>query len=85
MGGMVVTDDPELADGLHAFQAHYAWPTVSLTAHYVLKLALYHLLTEPHVHCAARAVYERIGRHPLARPTPRWSLAGRRPSTTNSA
>lgn len=80
MGGMVVTDDPELADRLHTFQAQCAWPSASLTARYVLKLALYHLLTEPRVHCATRVVYERIGRrHPLPRPTSREELAGGRP------
>ncbi|MDQ3854768.1 MAG: DegT/DnrJ/EryC1/StrS aminotransferase family protein, partial [Chloroflexota bacterium] len=44
MGGMVVTDDPELAAGVHAFQASCAWPSASLTVRYVLKLVLYHLL-----------------------------------------
>lgn len=81
MGGMVVTDDPDLADRIHTFQASCAWPTASLTARYVLKLALYHLLTEPHVHCVTRAIYERIGRHhPLPRPTSPAELAGARPA-----
>lgn len=82
MGGMVVTDDPELAGRIQAFQASCAWPSASLTARYVLKLALYHLLTEPRIHYAARAMYERIGRrHPLPRPTTREELAGDRPDS----
>jgi dTDP-4-amino-4,6-dideoxygalactose transaminase len=80
MGGMAVTDDPELAAKLESFQAGCAWPSRSLTARYLLKLVLYHLLTQPGLHGRMRALYERIGeRHPLPRPTTRAEQAGLRP------
>lgn len=80
MGGMVVTDDDELARSLRAFQESCAWPTRWLVARYLLKLLAYHLLTEPHVHYFARAVYEGVGRrHPLPKPTNDDELRGRRP------
>ena len=44
MGGMVVTDDPDLAREIAAFQAACRWPKRSLTWRYVLKLVLYHML-----------------------------------------
>jgi dTDP-4-amino-4,6-dideoxygalactose transaminase len=80
MGGMVVTDDPALAQRLRAFQASCARPSRSLTARYVLKLVLYHLLTQPHLHRYTRALYERMGeRHPLPRPTTQTELRGLKP------
>jgi dTDP-4-amino-4,6-dideoxygalactose transaminase len=82
MGGMVTTDDPELAAGMHAFQASCAWPSPSLTRRYVLKLLAYYLLTEPHLHQPVRALYERMGqRHPLPRPTSNAEFRGLRPPT----
>src|SRR6266566_1272610 len=70
MGGMVVTDDPELAVRIQALQANCAWPSVWLTVRYVLKLVLYHLLTEPHLHNYTRTLYEFFGRrNPLPQPT----------------
>lgn len=62
MGGMVVTDDGELAARLKAFQATCAWPSAWLTSRYMLKIILYHLLTEPHLHVYTRALYESLGR-----------------------
>src|SRR5947209_15779286 len=70
MGGMVVTDDPELAVRIQALQANCAWPSIWLTVRYVLKLVLYHLLTEPHLHNYTRTLYEFFGRrNPLPQPT----------------
>lgn len=81
MGGMVVTDDPQLAARMQAFQATCAWPPRWLVARYILKLALYHLLTEPHLHRYTRAAYELLGRrHPLPRPTTKEELRGERPA-----
>jgi perosamine synthetase len=81
MGGMVVTDDPELARRIEAFQAGCAWPAASLVARYLLKLVLYHLLTEPRLHRYTRAAYELVGRrHPLPRPTTPRELRGLRPA-----
>lgn len=81
MGGMVATDDGVLEARLRAFQAECARPSVSLTVRYVLKLVLYHLLTQPRLHRYARAVYERVGeRHPLPRPTAPAELRGLKPA-----
>lgn len=81
MGGMVVTDDPELAAKVAAFQESCPWPSASLTARYVLKLIAYHVLTEPHVHRYVRALYERFGRRqPLPRATSAKEMLGVRPA-----
>ena len=80
MGGMVVTDDADLADRLRAFQAGCAWPAPSLAARYVLKLVLYHLLSQPHIHHRSRPLYERLGRrHGLPRPTSPQETRGLKP------
>ncbi len=80
MGGMVVTDDPDLASRIQAFQASCAWPPAGLTARYLLKFILYHLLTEPHVHRYTRALYESLGRRqPLPGPTTGEEQRGARP------
>jgi perosamine synthetase len=81
MGGIVVTDDPELARSLRAFQEACPWPRTSIVARYLLKLLTYHVLTEPRVHRYSRAAYELFGeRHPLPRPTVADELVGLRPS-----
>jgi dTDP-4-amino-4,6-dideoxygalactose transaminase len=81
VGGIVVTDDPELAERLLAFQEGWEWPAPALVARYLLKLITYHLLTQPHVHSYARALYEAIGRRqPLPRPTTHDELRGERPA-----
>jgi perosamine synthetase len=80
MGGMVVTDDPELAAHMQAFQARCPWPSGSKTASYVLKLVIYHLLTEPSLHSYIRPLYEFVGRrHPLPRATSSEEMSGKRP------
>jgi perosamine synthetase len=81
MGGMVVTDDAELARSLLAFQQACAWPSLSLAARYLLKLVTWHVLTEPRVHRFSRAGYELIvERHPLPLPTVEDELLGLRPA-----
>jgi dTDP-4-amino-4,6-dideoxygalactose transaminase len=81
MGGVALTDDPELADRLRSFQAECSDPPASLVARYVLKLAAYHVLTEPHLHRLTRAAYEALGRrNPLPGPTVAAERAGRRPA-----
>jgi perosamine synthetase len=81
MGGMVVTDDPELAQKMRGFQESCASPPMGLTYRYVLKLIVYHLLMEPHVHRYARALYEFLGkRNPLPQATLTEELLGRRPA-----
>jgi perosamine synthetase len=81
MGGIVVTDDPELAAKLHAFQMRCAKPTRSLVARYLIKLVVYHLLSNPYVHRYARLLYEGLGRrNPLPPATSREEMQGKRPA-----
>jgi perosamine synthetase len=81
MGGMVTTDDPNLAERLYEFQRGCEAPSAYQTARYLLKLVTYYLLTEPRTHVIARAAYELAGqRHPLPRPTEDAELKGERPS-----
>lgn len=81
MGGMVVTDDPEVAAGVEAFRATCPWPSSSLVARYLVKLVAYHLLTEPHLHRYVRVLYELLGRrNPLPRATSDEEVRGVRPA-----
>jgi perosamine synthetase len=80
MGGMVVTDDPALAARVEEFQEKCPWPSTWQAACYVLKLFLYHFLTEPHLHCYTRTIYEFFGkRNPLPQPTTDEEINGKRP------
>lgn len=81
MGGMAVTDDPELAEHLRAFQQTCAFPSVSQVAGYILKLVLYHCLTEPHLHHYVRIIYELFGKpKPLPEATSDEEAQGKRPA-----
>ncbi len=81
IGGMVVTDDPELAARVQEFQQNCAPQSVWQAASYILKLMLYHWMTEPHVHQYTRALYEFFGkRNPLPQPTTNEETHGRRPA-----
>jgi perosamine synthetase len=80
MGGAGVTSDPQLAERVRAFQRECPPPRRSLTARRLAKLALYYVLTEPHVHTVTRPVYELLGGYqPLPVPTSDEELAGERP------
>jgi len=80
MGGAGVTSDPRLAEGLRAFQRECPAPSRSLTARRLVKLAAYYVLTQPHIHTAARPAYELLGGYqPLPVPTSEEELAGERP------
>lgn len=80
MGGMVVTDDPDLAKKISDFKESCPRPSAWLTARYVLKQTLYYFLTEPYLHRYTRKIYEFSGkRHPLPRPTTSEELVGERP------
>ena len=80
MGGAGVTSDPELAAGVRAFQRECPPPGRSLTARRLAKLALYYVLTQPHVHTVTRPAYEALGGYqPLPVPTSEEELAGERP------
>ena len=80
MGGMVTTDDPGLAMSMCEFQRRCARPPRLLTVRYLVKLIVYHVLTEPHVHYYARHLYEALGRpQPLPEPTTAEEQRGERP------
>jgi perosamine synthetase len=80
MGGMVATDDEALAGRLERYQSECPWPSPRLVRRYMIKLVAYYVLTEPHLHRYARALYEAVGRRqPLPRPTTQDELLGRRP------
>ncbi len=57
MGGMAVTDDPELAARLRSQQAEAGAPERSLVARYLVKQVMYHLGTHPAVHRFTRPAY----------------------------
>jgi dTDP-4-amino-4,6-dideoxygalactose transaminase len=79
---MVTTDDPALAARLKEFQRSYALPPMHQTAKYLMKLLLYHGMTEPHIHRYARGIYEHFGkRNPLPQPTTDDEMQGKRPVT----
>lgn len=80
MGGAAVTSDARLAQGVRAFQRECPPPGRWLTARRLAKLAVYYVLTEPHVHTVARPAYELFGGYqPLPVPTSEEELAGERP------
>src|SRR5436309_12012767 len=80
MGGMAVTNDPQLASRMRTFQASCSLPRMSLSARYLMKFLVYYLLTEPRVHRFARVAYERLGyRNPLPVPTTLEERRGQRP------
>jgi len=80
MGGMAVTNDPDLASRMRTFQASCSWPRKWLAARHLLKFVVYYILTEPHVHRFARIAYERLGRrNPLPVPTTAEERKGQRP------
>src|SRR6266536_720233 len=81
MGGMVVTDDAELSARLQKFQQSCTRPSAWQTFRYILKLVLYHWMTEPHIHQYTRAIYELVGkRNPLPQPTTDEEIYGKRPA-----
>ena len=81
MGGMVVTDDQELAARLQEFQQTCVRPSGWQTFRYILKLVLYHGMTQPLVHQYTRAIYEFLGkRNPLPQPTTGEEIFGSRPA-----
>lgn len=80
MGGMVTTDDADLAASMRRFQDGCSWPSRGLTVRYLLKLVIYHVLTQPNIHYYARRLYEALGRpQPLPEPTTPAEKAGGRP------
>jgi dTDP-4-amino-4,6-dideoxygalactose transaminase len=81
MGGMLVTDDDQLAELIERFQAGCSWPPTSQVARYLLKFWLYLVLTRPRSYGVAEPLYELIGRrNPLPAATDENERSGRRPS-----
>jgi perosamine synthetase len=70
MGGMAVTDDQDLAAELRDFQDRCAWPPRSQVARYLLKLIVYHVFTQPHLHPYVRPFYTALGRNERTRLAP---------------
>jgi perosamine synthetase len=58
MGGMVVTSDDGLADRIEQFQASCSDPSSILAARYLLKLLVFHVITQPPVHRYTRPLYK---------------------------
>lgn len=70
MGGMAVTDDPNLACRLRECQSGCMRPRGSLVFRYLIKFILYYILTEPRLHQYSRQIYDAVGRRqPLPGPT----------------
>ena len=57
MGGMAVTNDPDLGARMRDIQAEAEWPSRSLTARFVAKLAWRHVLTQPDIHPYTKPLY----------------------------
>src|SRR3989475_3145112 len=57
MGGMAVTNDADLAYRMRTFQASCNLSPLPLSARYLMKSAVYYMLTEPSVHRFARVAY----------------------------
>jgi dTDP-4-amino-4,6-dideoxygalactose transaminase len=57
MGGMAVTDDPELAKKMIAFQSSCPNQSNSLTVYYLLRLIFYHIFSQPYLHPYTRRLY----------------------------
>lgn len=60
MGGIAVTDDPELAKKVFAFQLNCPGQPESLVVHYLWRLILYHIFSQPYLHPYTRRLYASI-------------------------
>jgi dTDP-4-amino-4,6-dideoxygalactose transaminase len=58
MGGMVVTNHPETAARMRRFQSECAAPSNLLAGRYMLKLIVFHFITQPPVHRYLRFMYK---------------------------
>jgi len=80
MGGMVVTNDDDLAARLRHLQKGCGSPSASSVRRLLLKLSIYHALSTPSIHWYARALFEGMGsRNPLPGPTTPEERRGQRP------
>ena len=63
MGGIAVTNDLKIAEGLEKFQLSCPWPTEEQVIRYLIRFIAYHILTYPYLHYYSRKIYEML-RHP---------------------
>jgi perosamine synthetase len=81
MGGVVVTNDDDLARAIYALQQQYPFPSAASVKRLLVRLAVYHVLTTPSIHRYPRALFEAFGRrNPLPGPTTPDERRGERPS-----
>jgi perosamine synthetase len=64
MGGMAVTDDPEIAARLRRVQEQCSWPEQSTVARYLAKFIVYFLFTHPLFHRVTHPIYMALRRNP---------------------
>lgn len=80
MGGMVTTDDKELAERLYSFQQNCSWPSRKLLKKYLIKFIVYYLFTWPYLHRYIRGVYKKAKIHnPLPEATSHEEAIGEKP------
>ena len=80
MGGMVVTNNSDIAERLGKFAQSCSQPNFIRTYGYVLKILLYHLAMQPNIHRILRLIYELGGkRNPLPIPVSANELLGKMP------
>jgi dTDP-4-amino-4,6-dideoxygalactose transaminase len=81
LGGMVVTDDADLAERIRSFRERECErPGRWLAAQYLIKLMCYQVLTGARIHRVARALYDLLGRYqPLPKPVTREEWTGGQP------
>ncbi len=80
MGGMLVTDDDILAEGVRAIAHACRTPSRRETTSALLKFAVYGMLTQPRLYPWSGAAYDRVGhRNPLPVAVDDEERMGRRP------
>lgn len=84
MGGMAVTDDPIIAAQLQAIQLSCDLPDPEIVWRYLVKLILYHLVTQPYVHPYMRWIYLHLFKRPVTNLAPGTTtieeMEGRQPT-----
>ena len=84
MGGMITTDNLDIAEKMKDFQKKCSIPDFWLSYRYLLKFVLYYFLLHQIVHKYTRYIYEFFGsRLPLPRPTSTEELVGKMPEDIN--
>jgi dTDP-4-amino-4,6-dideoxygalactose transaminase len=85
MGGMAVTDDPEIAAKLKEIQAQCTPPDPATVRRYLVKFIIYYLFTHPYLHPYTRPIYMTLRRYPAAHLAPgatsKQEMSGTRPDS----